>query len=219
MRNVSAGVAMRFWSAVRAGGPDSGDNQLAEGLLKARTAATSCGEHTKPRRPGREPCGRADPPRPTGCAPGRRRYLAGVHAGQHGDGEEFRRIGHANERRARRGQHRRASGGVNGQHVRAQACGGSNSARHGVGNVVELQVEEDRVAAREDRLEYCRSRGHKEFQPHLEPRAGAFQPANEFEAADASATSRATISRRRADSSGSKRGQDSRQAKVRRKTS
>ena len=158
MRNVSAGVAMRFWSPVSLpAGRIPGTTSVADGpaesadrcyfLRRAHEAAQSLVESHAGKQFHfvRRVAFQAD-----GA------HLAGIHAGQHGDGEKFGRIGHAIECRARGRQHRRASGGMNGQHVRAQACGRSNRAGHGVGNVVELQVEEDGVPAREDRLQHSR---------------------------------------------------------------
>ncbi len=77
-------------------------------------------------------------------------------------------------------QHGGSTRGVNGHHADTEACGGANSAGNGVGNIMEFQVEEDGVAAIEERFEDGGTGGDEEFETNFEPDAGAFQAVEEI---------------------------------------
>src|ERR1035441_1079478 len=167
-------------ACLSAGGADAGGDQHAIGA----------GEGAQ----GRHLLGRADEAaQPGGEAHPRQQFdlfaggaldadgadLGRVHAGEHGDGEEFRRVGDAGERGPGGGQHGGTTCGVDGDHAHAQRGGGAHGGGHGVGNVVELEVEEDGVAAPDERLENGGTGGDKKLQPHLEPLAVALELGDE----------------------------------------
>ena len=101
--------------------------------------------------------------------------LSGVHAGEHGDGQQLRRIEQPFERVPGSREHRRPARRVDGEFVDAEGRGRAHRACDGVGDVVKLEVEKHRVAPLEQRLDHRRPGGSEQFQPHLEPLAGIFE--------------------------------------------
>ena len=73
------------------------------------------------------------------------------------------------------GEHGGATGRVEGDHADAERGGRTHRSGYGVGNVVELEVEEDGVAALEERFEDGGTGGDEELQTYLEPAALAFK--------------------------------------------
>ena len=105
--------------------------------------------------------------------------LGGIHAGEDGDGEELGRMGQAFERRARGGEHGRTSGGVKGEHLGAEGSGGADGRGDGVGNVVQLEIEEDGETALLQGLENSGTGGDEELEAHFDPAARALETADE----------------------------------------
>ncbi len=105
--------------------------------------------------------------------------LGFIHAGEDGDGEELRWIGDAGEGFAGGGDHGRAAGGVDGEHVDPEARGGAHCAGNGVGDIVKLEVEEDLVAAAQEGFEHGRAGGDEEFEADFEPGACVVKAVNE----------------------------------------
>jgi hypothetical protein len=102
--------------------------------------------------------------------------VSGIHAGQNRDRQQHGRIGKLVQSAARGRQHRRPARGMDGQHVHAQRRSRAYGSSHSVGNVMEFQVEKDRVPALEQRLQNRGACGREQLQAHLEPLAGIFQP-------------------------------------------
>lgn len=132
--------------------------------------------------------------------------LRSIQAGEDGDGKELRRAGGTGKRFTGGGEHGGSAGGVEGEHVDAQPGGRANGAGNGVGDIVELEVEEDAMAATQDGLEDRRARGDKELEANLEPRTGVVQPVEKDGGSAGIRTSRATMRRWRAASRGSRAG-------------
>ncbi len=106
--------------------------------------------------------------------------LGGIHAGENGDGEELGS--------ARNGccfgccaNHRFASTGVNRQQGSTAVRDRANGSSDGVGNVVELEVEEDLEAAMAQGFEQRIAGGVEEFHADLEPAASAIEAVDEIE--------------------------------------
>ena len=95
--------------------------------------------------------------------------LGGIHAGEDGDGEELGWVGQASKGFIGGGEHGRAAGGVDGEHVHAEGSGGADGSGDGVGDVVEFEVEEDGMAALEEGLEDGGSGGDEELKADFEP--------------------------------------------------
>ncbi len=104
-----------------------------------------------------------------------RLQLRRVHTGEHGDGQQLGRIGQAVEGGAGCGEHGRPSRGMNRHHAHAERGGGAHGAGDGVGNVVEFEIEKDRVTACREPFYNGGAGGGKELQSHLEPLAVAFE--------------------------------------------
>ena len=190
---------MRFWSAVAPAGRMPGTTSTPSGPVSARSAATSSRRADKAANPRLQShlCQQTPPVRRVRVHSGRSQ-LRGIHAGQHGNGQQLRRVGHALQRRAAPRPASPVLRGVNRHHPHAQRRGRAHGSGHGVGNVVKLQVEKDRVAARHQRLHHGRAGGGKQLQPHLEPLAAPSSRFTSSAAAAALGTSSATISRLRA---------------------
>jgi len=103
-----------------------------------------------------------------------------IHAGEHGDGEQFRGIGQSIERGTGSSEHGGATAGVDIEHVDSQAGCGANGSCDGVGDVVKFQVEKDLVATFEDGFKDRGSNGSEQFHAYFEPDAGAMQPLDEL---------------------------------------
>ncbi len=70
-----------------------------------------------------------------------------------------------------RGQHGRSTSGVQGDHVRAKGGSRADGSGDCVGNVVELEVEENGKTTLEDGLKDGGTGGDEEFETDLEPAA------------------------------------------------
>jgi hypothetical protein len=103
------------------------------------------------------------------------RDLGGIHAGEHGDGEQLRPVWHAFKGIAGGGQHRRSTRGVDSEHVDAESGDRAYGSGHRIGNVVELQIEKDGVAALEERFKDGRAGGGEQLQAYFEPLASALK--------------------------------------------
>ncbi len=118
------------------------------------------------------------------CSPGSALDTGGaelgrIHAGENGNGKELRWIGQAGEGFLRRGQHCRASGRVHCEHARAKGSCGTHCSGHGIGNVMELEVEKDGMTARNDRFKHSGSCSDEQLKPHFEPMTGSLEPIHE----------------------------------------
>jgi len=97
--------------------------------------------------------------------------LDGVHAGQDGHGKQEEIWIPRFPRGLGRGlHHHRSSGGMEGGHGDPKSRGGGDGMGHGVGNVVELQVEEDTAAAIQDGFHDGGALGSEEFEPDFHDR-------------------------------------------------
>ena len=97
--------------------------------------------------------------------------LSGVDAGEDGDGEELRRVGKTPESGLSRRQHARSTGGVEGDQARTEGRRRADGSGDRVGNVVELEVEENGQPVLKDWLESGRAGGYEQLQSDLEPAA------------------------------------------------
>ena len=98
-----------------------------------------------------------------------------IHAGQDGDGDQ---AGAA--RRLARGfsgclQHGFAARGMHCEEGRTGVCQGAHRARHGIGNVVQFQVEEDAQITRGELLNDAWAGGQVKLKPDLDPAALPFE--------------------------------------------
>jgi hypothetical protein len=64
-------------------------------------------------------------------------------------------------------------------HVHTEGCGGAHRSGYRVGNVVELQVEEDGMAALEQRFKDGGTSGREELHTYLKPAADILEPVGE----------------------------------------
>ena len=96
-----------------------------------------------------------------------------VHAGEHGDGEDERRLGPEHGGLLvggvlGGGEHLGAARGVDGGHLYAKVGGGDDGLGHGVGDVVELQVEKHFRAGRAEFTDDVRPAADKQLLADLE---------------------------------------------------
>lgn len=168
---VAEGAARRAnaWDDQRARGAGEG-TERANLLRGADEAANSCGKPHSCKEFHLISGGAADA---DGAQLGR------IQAGEDGDRQEFRRMARAGEGLARSGEHGRAAGGMEGEHVDAERGGRADSSRDGVGDIVELKVEEDAVPAAQDGIEDRRTGGDKELEANFEPGTGIVKPVEE----------------------------------------
>jgi len=164
-------------SEIGAGGAHSGDN---ENRLRAGKGADAFDFMRGANKPF-DACVEAHAGKKDGLIAGRDREADGlglgqVDAGEHGDGEELRRVWDFSERGAGSGEHGGAARGVNVEHADAEAGGGTNRAGNGVGDVVEFEIEKDGVAALENGFEHRGSGGSEKFEADFEPEASAVEP-------------------------------------------
>ena len=168
---AARGVTTRFWSPRRRpAGRTPGTTKKPSGhaLWAARTSSP---EQTMPSRPA------------LWASAARRAHLVGraaldagrgeilfVEAGQDGDRDDLR-LG----RRRRLGifEHRPPAGGVDGQDRRLERRQRLHRLGDRIGDVVELQIEEDRQAELAELGDPRRAVGGEEFQPELEPAGDA----------------------------------------------
>ena len=126
-------------------------------------------------------------------------HLRLIHAGQHGDRQQFRQ---APRRPPARHARQRAWPGrpaaCSGHHAHAQRRGRAHRCGHGVGNVVQLEVQEDRVAAPASGSTTAGPAEANSSSPTLNHWQVILQLADEPAAEAASGTSSATIRRLRA---------------------
>src|ERR1700733_7437877 len=159
--SANCGVAMRFWSpASEPAGrmPGVTSNALGTAL---RNAAASAGEQTIPsmphsaaRRASRRTCSTGAAGTPVSArAPAS--MLGRTRQGTGGFGRSI--------------QHRPATGGVDGEQVRLEPGQRADGGADGVRNVVELEIEEDGVAAllelANDAIAACQKKLKAEFEP------------------------------------------------------
>lgn len=117
-----------------------GVTSLNAGPRSPRNSGASCAEHTTPSAPldcasaaSRDTCRRGQT--------GKHGQIAGIHAGQHGDGNEQRAGGLGVQRLARGFDHAPAAAGVHVHHPHAQVGGHLAGGGDGVGMSWEFQVE------------------------------------------------------------------------------
>ena len=103
-----------------------------------------------------------------------------VHAGQDGDGEEARGAGSGGGFGGG-GHHGGSASGVKGQERGSGGGCGADCPGNGVGDVVELEIEEYVEAAVAEVLDEGVAGGVVEFHPYLEPLAGVAQRVDEVE--------------------------------------
>ncbi len=115
-----------------------------------------------------------------GIDPGRGQ-LRRIHACQHGYCEELwtRRHGPGSLVSCR--EHGSSAGRVHGEHPGSGLRYGPDSARHGIGYVVELQIQKDGVTEAANLLDDAIAFSKVEFQANLEPLDEAFQLMHGFE--------------------------------------
>ena len=104
-----------------------------------------------------------------------------IHAGEDSDREELGRVGNRGGGFGSGFEHGRAAGGVDGEEFGAEGSDGTHSAGDGVGNVVELEVEKDGVAAMAEFANDGVAFGEVELEADLEPLAEALEAAGESE--------------------------------------
>jgi len=104
-----------------------------------------------------------------------------IHAGEDGDGEELGRVGHGGGGFSSGFEHGGATGGVDGEELGAEGGDGADGARNGVGDVVELEVEEDGVAAMAEFPDEGGAFGDEELKADLEPVAEVVELTGEGE--------------------------------------
>jgi hypothetical protein len=97
--------------------------------------------------------------------------LRRVDAGKDGDGEELRRVWNRINGGLGRGQHSRSTGSVQGDHACAKGRRRAHRSGDRIGNVVELEVEENGKSTLEDRLERGRTGSDEQLEADLEPAA------------------------------------------------
>ena len=175
---------MRFWSPDSApAGRMPGTTSTPSGPVSARSAATSCGEQTKPRIPPSAPSSPAVPPaRPANA----RRRLPSI-ARRPCWSARLRPAVAADRLALPAPRAPRPASPALRRHERsscARPCRcRAHRAGHRVGNVVKLQIEKHRMPARHQRLDYGRTGCGKQLHPHLEPLASAFQALRQISAA------------------------------------
>jgi hypothetical protein len=104
-----------------------------------------------------------------------------IHAGEDSDGEELGRVRNRGGGFRSGFEHGRAAGGVDGEEFGAGGSDGAHGAGDSVGNVVELEVEEDGVAAMAELMDDGGAFGDEELEADLEPLAEALEAAGESE--------------------------------------
>ena len=92
--------------------------------------------------------------------------IACVEAGEHGDADD---LGVRGRGGLGGGHHRAAAGGVDGHHRGRERGERLDRLGDGVGDVVELQIEEDRQAERRDLAHAVGPVGGEEFEAQLDP--------------------------------------------------
>ena len=103
-----------------------------------------------------------------------------VHAGEDGDGEEAWGAGGAGGFGCG-GHHGGAAAGVDGEEGGSGLGGGADGAGYGVGDVVELEVEEDVEAAVAELVDDAVAGGVVELHADLEPLAGFAEAVDQIE--------------------------------------
>jgi tetratricopeptide (TPR) repeat protein len=106
--------------------------------------------------------------------------LLGIHTGEDRDSKEFGRIRQRIEGAARRGKHGRPAERVQSNHACAVAGGRTHGAGHGVGNIVKLEIEKDRMTAPDERFDGGRTSGGEEFEADFEPVTMVFEPVHQL---------------------------------------
>ncbi len=163
------------WPDARDYEDSTGSSQRAQsgGFLRGANKAADTGRQTHPGEQFYLFAGRTENP---GCL-----QLLSIHAGEDGDGKQFGRVRQLLCRGAGRGEHRRPAERVDREHARAMGRRGANGPRHRVRDVVQLQIEEDRVAAGSQQFQNRRTGGGEKLQAHLEPATPAVQSVHQFE--------------------------------------
>ncbi len=105
--------------------------------------------------------------------------LSGIHTGEHGNCEQLGRVGKTFQSGAGSGEHRRTAESVHRDHAHPVRGGGANRSRHGVGDVVKLEIEENGMAAANQRLDDRRTGSREQFQADFEPVAMPFEPVDQ----------------------------------------
>ncbi len=150
----------------RAGWPDPGHDEQRPGphrgphrrhLVGRAHETARAGPDREPRQPHHRAGGRSGEPDPL--------ERGVVEAGQHGHGQDPEPPRRAPDGRP---DHLVAAGRVHREQRRTARCGAARRALDGVGDVVELQVEEDRTPQRRGGANHRRALGHEELEPHLE---------------------------------------------------
>ena len=156
---------MRTWSSLAsAASRMPGVTRVKSGPVAWRMRAASWAEHTTPSRPqARARRARRSTFSSTGPVKPTRSRSCVREAGEDRDRDEQRRARHARDRVARRAHHRFAAARVHVDHPHAQPRGRAARAGDGVGDVVELEVEEHIEAALLQLLHHRRSRGDEEL--------------------------------------------------------
>src|SRR6185312_7045602 len=98
--------------------------------------------------------------------------LGCIHAGEHGNREQARGTG-GSRGFSSGGHHDWATGGVKCEKGSSSLRGGADGSGHGVGDVVELEIEEDVEAAVAERLDESVAGGVVKLHAYLEPSAAA----------------------------------------------
>lgn len=106
--------------------------------------------------------------------------LLRIHTGEDGDGEQLRRVWDAFECGAGGGEHGRATKRMESDHARAMCCGGAHCPGHRVGDIVQLEIEEDGMAAVDELFDYGWASGGEELQADFEPVAMVLEAVDEI---------------------------------------
>ncbi len=104
-----------------------------------------------------------------------------VHAGEHCDGQKPRRAGEAGGGGRGGFQHGGAPGSVEGEQAGPGGRRGADGSGDGVGNVVQLEIEEDGKAAVGEGGDDGRAFGNEQLEADLEPAAGGAETVGEGE--------------------------------------
>jgi hypothetical protein len=104
-----------------------------------------------------------------------------IHAGEDGDGEQLGRVGAGGSGFGGGFEHGGSTGGVDGEELRAEGGDGANGSRDGVGDVVELEVEEDGEVAAAELADDGGAFGDEELESDFEAAAEALELAGEGE--------------------------------------